>query len=139
MIFKATFKKPIIVASFLFFVFSVSASCLISTPVTWTDDRSCLNDNPQIQVLKSYIPNEALNSINPDFYTYFGYRDWWRAPLVHPYSIHAIDGLDNGFLVDESATTDYETDSVNDAVDLISGIQNFTFSKLPPPEAAALG
>lgn len=78
-------------------------------------------------MLKSYVSNETLDSINPDFYTYFGYRDWWRAPLVYPYSIHAIDGLENGFLVDESAITDYETDSVNDAVELISDIQSFAF------------
>jgi hypothetical protein len=114
---------------FVLSIFAVGALCVISIPAIWTDDRSCLSDNPQVQLLKSYVSEQTLESMNPDFYTYFGFRDWWRAPLVYPYSIHVIDGLESGYLVDESAITDYETASLQNGVDLFSGIQRFTFDK----------
>lgn len=88
-----------------------------------------MDNNPQIQLLKSYTPDQPEGSINPNFYTYFGFRDWWRLPLTYPYSIHAIDTLDEGFLMDESAVVDYETSSVNDAVSLIDGITAFTLDR----------
>ncbi|MBN2002221.1 MAG: hypothetical protein JXA21_02590 [Anaerolineae bacterium] len=65
------------------------------------------NPNPQIELLKSYVPEETLPTINPKYYTYFGFRDWWRFPLVYPYSIHSIDVVDYGRLYDESKVIDY--------------------------------
>jgi hypothetical protein len=130
--------KKVIIAVVIVFVCCLLSACAIAAmgilgiaaiPLAWTDDRSCVNDGPQVQLLKSYVPQETLDNINPDFYTYFGFRDWWRYPLVYPYSIHAIDSFDNSFLVDESPVTDYETDSINDTIDLFSGIQSFTFDK----------
>jgi hypothetical protein len=131
-------KKTIVavIAVLIFSACCILASCVlasflgvISIPLAWTDDRSCLGDAPQVQLLKSYVPKETLESIDPEFYTYFGFRDWWRFPLVYPYSIHAVDSLDDGYLVDERPVTDYESDSTNDAVDLFDGIQTFTFDK----------
>ena len=124
--------SKIIFKILLFFALSIvaiGALCVISIPAMWTDDRSCVSDNTQVQLLRSYVSEQTLESMNPDFYTYFGFRDWWRAPLVYPYSIHAIDGLESGYLVDESKITDYETASLKNGIDLFSGIQMFTFDK----------
>jgi hypothetical protein len=100
---------------------------VLSIPLAWSDDRSCLSDSSQVQLLKSYVPKETLDGVDPEFYTYFGFRDWWRYPLVYPYSIHAIDSLDNGYLTNERAVMDFETTA--GAVDLFDGIQTFTFDK----------
>jgi hypothetical protein len=76
----------------------------------WFDPRALLisddHPNPQVELLKSYVPAETLPTVNPDYFTYFGFRDWWRWPLVYPYSIHAIDTVDHGRLLDESEVTD---------------------------------
>jgi hypothetical protein len=49
-------------------------------------------------LLKSYVPENVLKTVGPKFYTESGFRDWWRIPLVYPYSIHCIDSLDSGRL-----------------------------------------
>jgi hypothetical protein len=51
-----------------------------------------------IAMLKSYVPENVLKTVDPKFYTESGFRDWWRIPLVYPYSIHCIDTLDSGRL-----------------------------------------
>ena len=97
----------------------------------WTDITStneCLNNKPQVKLLKSYASNETLESMNPDFYTHFGFRDWWRYPLVYPYSINAVDSLDYGYLVDESAVTSYMSSEHNE-LQLLYSIKRFTFDK----------
>lgn len=97
----------------------------------WEDNRTCLVDpehpNPTIEKLQSYTSQK----VSPDFYTYIGFRDWWRLPLVYPFSIQAIDTLETGSLVDVSDLTDFK--NPNDGlqytdVDRISGLtydQNF--------------
>ncbi|HNA90425.1 MAG TPA: DUF4930 family protein, partial [Anaerolineales bacterium] len=66
---------------------------------------------------------------NPDFYTYFSYGHFWRAPLVYPYSIHTLESLERGYLIDESAVTSYKKNEPHIAIDLLSGIQKFSFDK----------
>ena len=31
------------------------------------------------------------------FYSYQGYRDWWRIPLDYPYQIHIVDSFEQGY------------------------------------------
>jgi hypothetical protein len=101
----------------------------ILLPVIRADNRNCVSDNHQVQLLKSYVPQQTLEKINPDFYTYFSLGYFWRAPLVYPYSIQALDSLERGYLIDESAVTNYKTDSANNVIDLLSGIQKFSFDR----------
>lgn len=51
-----------------------------------------------IAKLKSYVDPEVLKNVDPNFYTYDGFRDYWRFPLVYPYEIVAVDTLDYAFL-----------------------------------------
>jgi hypothetical protein len=51
-----------------------------------------------IAKLKGYVPANVLKTVDPEFYTYSGFRDWWRFPLVYPYSIQCIDSLSSGHL-----------------------------------------
>ena len=59
-------------------------------------------------MLKSYVSEGVLSKANPDYYAYFGFRDWWRFPLVYPYSIHTIDEVDYGCLYNEGNVKNYE-------------------------------
>ncbi len=76
--------------------------CLVATILGATDGCGCTNNardearRQYIDKLKSYVPADVLPTVPEDFYTYPGFRDWWRFPLVYPYSIHAIDDLGRG-------------------------------------------
>lgn len=95
---------------------------------TWFDPREVIIDgdhpNPQVERLKSYVPEATRATIQPGYYTYFGFRDWWRFPLVYPYSIHAIDVLDHGRLCDERRVTDYR--DINNQELIETGIDGIT-------------
>ncbi len=51
-----------------------------------------------IAKLKSYVPAHLLKTVDPEFYSNPGFRDWWRFPLTYPYSIHCIDTFESGDL-----------------------------------------
>ena len=51
-----------------------------------------------IAKLKSYVPAHLLKTVDPEFYSYPGFRDWWRFPLTYPYSIQCIDTFESGDL-----------------------------------------
>ena len=58
-----------------------------------------------IERLKEMVPAERRGRVPADFYTYPGFRDWWRFPLVYPYSIHCIDTLEEGSLCRHDGTS----------------------------------
>ena len=47
---------------------------------------------------ESTIPEEIRSQIPDDFYTYSGFRDWWRLPLVFPYQLGCVDSKDKALL-----------------------------------------
>jgi hypothetical protein len=48
--------------------------------------------------LESHLSQETRSSIPVEFYTYDGFRDWWRLPLVFPYQLMCIDTRDSAYL-----------------------------------------
>jgi len=98
-----------------------------------TDDREYLVDssrhNSQIELLKSYEPGTLSNKIPTSFYSYFGFRDWYRYPLIYPYSINCIDVADFGQIYDERNAVDitYDDKGVNQLQ--VYGITKFAFDK----------
>jgi hypothetical protein len=48
--------------------------------------------------LESHLSQETCDSIPAEFYTYDGFRDWWRLPLVFPYQLMCIDTRDKAYL-----------------------------------------
>jgi hypothetical protein len=61
--------------------------------------------------LEKYVPEESLRSIPEAFYTYDGFRDWWRMPLVFPYQLMCVDSKDRAFL--EKYDVRYSVDDPN--------------------------
>lgn len=52
----------------------------------------------RVDRLKKYSDPDIIKSIDPMFYTYAGFRDWYRLPLVYPYEVTCIDVLERGQL-----------------------------------------
>ena len=48
------------------------------------------------------------SEIPEGFFSYFGFRDYYRLPLTYPFSIHCIDELDNGQLYNEKFVTEFD-------------------------------
>ncbi|MBK1882974.1 hypothetical protein JIN85_11145 [Luteolibacter pohnpeiensis] len=50
------------------------------------------------EFLESKLDIAKKSQIPEEFYTYPGFRDWWRMPLVFPYQLSWVDTLDSGQL-----------------------------------------
>jgi hypothetical protein len=48
--------------------------------------------------LERRLSQETRDSIPAEFYTYDGFRDWWRLPLVFPYQLMCIDTRESAYL-----------------------------------------
>lgn len=57
-------------------------------------------DTPQMKRIRAMQP-QGIN-IPGEYYTYAGFRDYYRMPLIYPYSLVAIDIPDRAILEDES-------------------------------------
>ncbi|MBS1635128.1 MAG: hypothetical protein JST26_04330 [Bacteroidetes bacterium] len=69
-----------------------------------------LNPNPQVQLIRSYLPDSAEASVPDDFYTYFGFswlETYYRYPLRYPYALHGIILNDDADLYNEAGITDF--------------------------------
>lgn len=78
-----------------------------------------------IRTLKAYEPDKYKGRVPEGYYTYYGFRDWWRFPVVYPYSLTCIEGLDHGILNNDSARTNFEEG--NPVVDASPNFTRFTF------------
>jgi hypothetical protein len=73
-----------------------------------TTESSNNNDTTDyLRTLKTYEPSKYKGKVPDGYYTNYGFRDWWRFPLVYPYSITCIDVLDHGILTNDSGKTDF--------------------------------
>ena len=52
----------------------------------------------RVDKLKSYVDASVQDKVEEKFFTERGFRDWWRVPLVYPYSITCIDTRQHGSL-----------------------------------------
>jgi len=98
----------------------------------WIDDRSYLlessNQNKEVLFLKSLEPDSFKGKVPSGFYTSFGFRDWYRCPLVYPYSMHCVDGMNYGQLSDDRDVTEFTMSYEGRELQLYD-ITGFTFDK----------
>lgn len=77
--------------------------------------------SPQIKILKSYLPANILNNEPEAFYTYSGFKDYYRFPLRYPFSIHSMYSKTNGELYNEVNVIRFDE---NDNGEIFFGINN---------------
>lgn len=80
-------------------------------------------NGPQVQLLKSYLPEQIAGTESEQFYSYFGFQDYYRFPLRYPFSIHCTFYKDNGELFNESKVLHFDE---NDNGEIFTGIDNIT-------------
>lgn len=85
------------------------------------DRHQANNSSEQIKLLKSYLPANILNNEPEQFYTYLGFKDYYRYPIRYPYSIHSNYTKDKGELFNEVNVSRFDE---NDNGELFAGIGN---------------
>ena len=85
------------------------------------DTHQANGTSEHITLLKSYLPQTISGNESEQFYTYLGFRDYYRYPLRFPYSIHCLDTQDNGELYNEATVGRFDE---NDNGEIYSGISN---------------
>jgi hypothetical protein len=94
-------------------------------PYSTTDEAN----NQQISFLKSIEPENYKNNIASQFYSYLGFRDYYRLPLRYPFSLHCIDSLGNASLFNELEVIKFD-ESNNGEIDAeLYNITEFTFDR----------
>jgi hypothetical protein len=73
----------------------------------------------QITLLKSYLSENVRGNEPEEFYTYLGFKDYYRYPLRYPYSIHCMYSKDNGELFNEANVGRFDE---NDNGELFAGL-----------------
>ncbi len=61
--------------------------------------------------LEEHLSPAVRKSVPEKFYSYSGFRDWWRLPLVFPYQLFCVDTLDEAML--EIIGPDYDVENPN--------------------------
>ncbi|MFT5859678.1 MAG: hypothetical protein ACI865_001782 [Flavobacteriaceae bacterium] len=88
-----------------------------------------LSEKVKEQRLKEiYNYSEQKDSLPNSYFTYFGFRDSYRWPLVYPYSINSADSRDDGYIADERDAKDirYSSDGIEQLC--LWNINRFTFN-----------
>ncbi len=84
-------------------------------------------ETPYMDSLRAMQPSDSI--IPEKFFTYGGFIDNYRIPLIYPYSIVMIDNVNSkGSLNDESGIEDIASE-VNSSECILSGIISFAFDK----------
>lgn len=80
-------------------------------------------NNAQILKLMEMEPLDVKGNVSSEFYTYLGFRDYYRMPLRYPYSLHCEEVLDAAELFDESNVVQFD---VSNNGELLCGLSNIT-------------
>src|SRR5215831_12698124 len=80
-----------------------------------------------LKVLRSYEHKTFKGVVPEEFYTYYGAWDWWRFPLVYPYSIGCIDVTEYGKVYSDKGKTNLAAGG--SVIPLTDYFDKFTFDK----------
>lgn len=93
-----------------------------------TDVHQANSSSQQIQLLKSYLPADLVNNKPEQFYTYLGFKDYYRYPLIYPFSIHS-NNKENGELYNELNVTRFDENDNEEIYLGIDQIHKIAFDK----------
>ncbi len=105
-------KRLLIGCTFILFLCSVAVAGLVHFGISrisnWHSNRNARIETQRVirengitqrrQYFESHLSQETRSTIPNVFYTYAGFRDWWRMPLVFPYQLMCIDTRNRAYL-----------------------------------------
>jgi hypothetical protein len=93
------------------------------------DTHQANHNSSQIKLLKSYLPQSASGNEPEEFYTYLGFKDYYRYPLCYPYSIHCMYDQSNGELYNESNVNRFDENDNGEMYAGLSEINKIAFDQ----------
>ena len=85
-------------------------------------------NSKQIKYLK-LLEKEEHENIPPQFYSYLGFADYYRLPLVYPFSIHCSNELLSGSLINEVNVEKFDVSNNGEKQLGIDDISEFNFDQ----------
>ncbi len=83
----------------------------------------------QIKFLMELESDEQKGKVPTEFYSYLGFRDYYRLPLKYPYSLHCIDSLGYCELYNEANVIRFDVNDNGEEFTGLDGIAEFIFDK----------
>ncbi|XOV68715.1 MAG: hypothetical protein ACFHU9_05950 [Fluviicola sp.] len=102
--------------------FSIESKSQVNSSVQWSTAE---RDSLKTAILDL---SENQEEVPGDYLTYFGFRDWYRWPLIYPFSLNSIDERDNGFLCNERSAVDISGSQKGIDQIYLGAIKKFTFN-----------
>lgn len=93
------------------------------------DTHQANSTSAHITLLKSYLSDNVVGNEPEQFYTYLGFKDYYRYPLRYPYSIHSMYTKDNGELYNEINVTRFDENDNGEIYASITQINKIAFDK----------
>lgn len=84
------------------------------------------SNNQLLDTLKTYSSKNDAD-VPTAFYSYLGFRDYYRLPLTYPFSIHCIDDLKEGHLYNEKLVSQFDQNDNGETALGLTNITAFTF------------
>ena len=95
----------------------------------YTNSKDSLLESTSVNYLMGLEPDSIKGKVPEQFYSYLGFRDYYRLPIVWPYSLHCMDSLGDATLYNEANVQQFD---VNDNGELscdLNGIMTFALTK----------
>lgn len=91
-------------------------------------NEDSISQSQQIKFLKELELPADKGKVLDQFYTYFGFRDYYRLPLRYPYSLHCIDSLGLCELYNEANVIRFDVSENGEVYSGLNGIDEFAFN-----------
>jgi hypothetical protein len=95
----------------------------------YTNSNDSVLESKSVTYLISLEPDSMKGKIPSQFYSYLGFRDYYRLPLMWPYSLHCTDTLGDATLYDERFVQQFDVNDNGERSCNIHGIMDFEFTK----------
>jgi hypothetical protein len=95
----------------------------------YTNSNDSILESKSVTYLISLEPDSMKGKVPSQFYSYLGFRDYYRLPLVWPYSLHCTDSLGDATLYDETNVQQFDVNDNGERSCDIHGIMEFEFTK----------
>ncbi len=105
------------------------ANALESLGKELTHNLDSVGESAQVKVLRDMEPLKNKDLVPEQFYTYLGFRDYFRLPLRYPYSLHCMDSLANAELFNEEDVLQFDVNDNGERSCELTNITSFTFTK----------
>ncbi len=91
------------------------------------NNDTLLETNEHIKKIRSYSDNST--TIPNQFYTYFGFQNYYRFPLTYPYSLHSTGFKDDAELYNEKNVVRFDENDNGEIFTAIEHIDKIAFDK----------